>query len=81
MISFLEFWKKNNYFNERRVRILKTENAGREGNIISEPRDSQIDKINVVRIAFDEFWVRPENKTSEEANDNGYFFDDEWGFI
>ncbi len=80
-MALLDYWKESLYFDERRVRVIKTSFIGREGHIITKPGERKRFEQDVVRIAFDEFWTRPDGKKPEDANDNGWFFEGEWEYV
>lgn len=68
------------YLGRARVIDGPSEYIGREGTIIHEDgdREAKIDGYRVVRIAFDNFWHRPDGMDAVEADDAGYFFDGEY---
>lgn len=51
---------------------------GREGTIIQECEPARSSGRRIVRIAFNEFWYRPNDVEAEDAMDNGYFFEGEF---
>ena len=76
--QIIKWWISRGFtFNPYRVRCLLEGYEGREGHIID---DQDIDK-GIVRIAFDEYWTRPDSMSPEEANDNTWCLsDDEWEY-
>lgn len=64
------------------------EHIGRIGEILLPkeggnmyPKGKSPDGYHVERIAFPEFWKRPDEMSPEEADDNGWFFEGEYELL
>lgn len=67
-----------------RAKVVKSpypKDIGREGTIILRQNDCRPNKKSVIRIAFDNFWDRPDGMDAIEADDSGYFFDGEYEIL